>query len=144
MNRIQKIAWYQLVVIIAGLVITGAAVAVVVHTKGGEYVHFGLIPLLLLAFVHFDRVFFPLKAGQIAFDERDDMIRKKAVRVAYTVFWVAFILGCIVPYLILGPKSSISVGILPLMVFCAAIIIRIVWSVAVLVQYGRGGKDGQE
>jgi hypothetical protein len=140
MNRVQKIAWYQLIVIISGLVITGAVVAFVVHTKGSKYVHFGLMPLLLLAFVHFDRVFFPLKAGKIAFDERDDMIRKKAVTVAYTVFWVAFIFGCISPLLVLGPKASISVSVLPLMLFCAAIVIRIVWSVAVLIQYGRGGK----
>ncbi len=141
MNRLQKVAWYQLIVIFAVLGLTAITVAIVVHSKGYGHAHFGLATLILLAFVHFDRVFFPLKAGQIAFDERDDMIKKKAVTVAYTVFWVAFILGCIVPYFILGPMSSISVGVLPSMLFCAAIIIRIVWSVAILVQYGWGGKE---
>ncbi|UCE99944.1 MAG: hypothetical protein JSV82_02440, partial [Planctomycetota bacterium] len=142
MNRTQKIAWYQLIVIILGLGVTAVVVGAVVYTKGIECAHIGLIPLILLVFVHFDRVFFPIKAGQIVFDERDEVIAKRAVVTAYTVFWVAFILGGIVPLFVLGSKATISVGVLPCMVFCGAIIIRVVWSVAVIVQYGRGGKDG--
>ena len=143
MNRLQKLAWYQLIVIIVSLGLTAAAIGLVVHIKGIERGHIGLLPLLLLVFVHFDRGFFPVKAGEIVLDERDELFKRKAVTAAYSVFWVAFFLGCLVLYLILGPKATISVKVLLLMAFCGAIIVRIVWSVAIIVQYGRGGKDGQ-
>jgi hypothetical protein len=143
MNRLQKIAWYQLVVIVASLGLTAVVVGVIVHGKGTRYAHFGFLPLILLAFVHFDRLFFPIKAGEIVYDERDESIKKKAVTTAYTAFWVAFIFGCIIPWFILGPKGSVSVGVLPLMLFCAALVVRIVWSVAIIVQYGRGGNKGE-
>ena len=139
MNRIQKIAIYQLIVIFTAL---GAAVIVwmAVRNKDWEYAYFGLIPLILLVFVHFDRVFFPIKAGEIVYDERDEMVKKKAVVIAYTVFWIAFVFGCIIPLFILGPNTTIHISVLPWMVFCAAIIIRVVWSISILVQYGWGDK----
>lgn len=143
MNRLQKIAVYQLTVIFTALV-AAVIVWIAVRSKGWEYAYFGLIPLILLTFVRFDRMFFPIKAGEIVYDERDEMVKKKAVVTAYTVFWIAFVLGCIIPLFILGPNSTIHISVLPWMVFCAAVIVRVVWSIAILVQYGWGGKDGGE
>ena len=139
MNRLQKIAWYQLIVILTALGL-GGVVTLVVFNKGGEYSKLALLPLLVLAFVNFDRMFFPLKAGEIALDERDESIKKKAVTTAYTIFWFAFIAGCIVPFILLDGTGSVPIIVLPVMVLCAAVLVRLVWSVMVLIQYERGGK----
>ena len=140
MNRLQKIAWYQLAVILIVLALTATVVGGIAYRKGIENAHSGLVTLILLIFVHLDRMFFPVEAGKIIYDERDEMIKKKAVVTAYTVFWIAFILACIIPLFILGPNSTIHISVLPAMVFGAAILVRVVWSAAVLVQYGRGVK----
>ena len=112
MNRLQKIALYQLTVIFTAL---AAAVTVwmVICSKGWEYAYFGLIPLIILVLVRFGSMFFPIKAGEIVYDERDEIVRKKAVVTAYTVFWIAFVLGCIIPLFILGPNATIHISVLP-------------------------------
>jgi hypothetical protein len=143
MNRLQKIALYQLIVIFTAL---GVAVIVwvAVCDKGWEQVcFFGLIPLILLVFVHFDRMFFPIKAGEIVYDERDETIKKKAVVTVYTIFWIIFTFGCVIPLFVLGPNATIPIYVLPWMLVCAAIVVRVVWSIAILIQYGWGDKNGK-
>jgi membrane protein CcdC involved in cytochrome C biogenesis len=95
-----------------------------------------LIPLAPLVLVHFYRVFFPLKAGEIAFDERDEAIMNRATKISFVVFWYMFILSCIIPLVVIG-NGTIHVSYLGGMLFALALMLRIIWSVAVIVQYGR-------
>jgi len=137
MNRVLKYAWYQLIVIlIATLVMAATLGLAVVYWRGKEFS--ALIPLGLFALVHFYSLFFPLKAGEIAFDERDKEIKDRATRIAFTVLWYVFVLACLIPLLVIG-NGSIHVMYLGWLIFFAALILKITWSIAVIFQYGRGG-----
>jgi len=54
-----------------------------------------------------------------------------------------FALSCLIPILVIG-NGSIHVMYLGGVLLGAAILIRITWSIAVIVQYGREGKDGEK
>lgn len=139
MNRVLKYAWYQLIVILAAIVWAAVSGWIIVCYFGKNEFS-ALIPLAPLALVHFYRVFFPLKAGEIAFDERDEMIKNRATNICFVVFWYAVILCCLVPLLAIG-NGSIHVSYLGWLIFTTALLSRIAWSIAVIVQYGRSGND---
>jgi hypothetical protein len=141
-NRVLKYAWYQLIVIITATLVTAAAIGIITVYWGGKEFN-ALIPLGLFGLVHLYKVFFPLKAGEIAFDERDEKIINQATKVSFMVFWYAFVLSCLIPLLVIG-NGTIHVMYLGWAIFSAAIILRISWSVSVIVHYGGGGIDGQE
>jgi len=141
MNRVLKYAWYQLIVIIAATLFAASTLIIAaVYYQGKEFS--AIIPFCLFIFVHLYRVFFPLKARQIAFDERDEQIRNRATKISFIVFWYAFILICIIPILVIG-DGSIHVMYLGGALVGCAIFLRIIWSIAVIVQYGRGGKENE-
>lgn len=133
MNRLLRYAWYQLIVISAATLIT-AAVTISIAGFWPEKMVILAFPLLLFGFVHFYSIFFPLKAGEIAFDERDENIRNRATRISFTVFWYAFVLSCLIP-LILFFGSSVSTMYLGWVLFGAGVLLRVVWAIAVIVQY---------
>ena len=134
MNRLQKLAWYQLVFLVLWIAITASA-AVIIYYKNlnGELI---TIPLLLGIFIRFDRVFFPLKSGRIEYDERDEMIKQKAMNLAYGIFWYTFVFGSLITYFIIGPKNYMPTGVFVIMLLGGVILLRLVWSVAVIVLYG--------
>ena len=141
MNRVLKYAWYQLIVILVALAWAGVSVwAILRWWQGTEFSV--LIPLVPLALVHFYRIFFPLKAGEIAFDERDEAIMNRATKISFTVFWCMFILSCVIPLIIIG-NGSIHVMYLGLLLLAAGVVFRITWSIAVILQYGRTGSDNK-
>jgi len=87
-------------------------------------------------------VIFPLKPGEIDFDERDENIMNRATKISFVIFWYAFILICIIPILAIG-NGSIHVMYLGGALVGCGISLRLTWSIAVIVQYGRGGKGEQ-
>ena len=142
MNRVLKYAWYQLVVILAAM--AWAGVVVWVALMWWRHNEFSLlIPLAPLVLVHFYRVFYPLRAGEIAFDERDEAIMNRATKISFIVFWYLFILSCIIPVMVIG-NGTIHVMYLGWLLFALALVLRITWSVAVIAQYGRTRRDDAE
>ncbi len=81
---------------------------------------------------------------EISFDERDQLIHKKAVMVAYVVLWLYFVAACVIAWCIVGPHGSISVNVMPLTLLGGLVIFTFVQGLASMIQYGRGGKDGAE
>jgi len=141
MNRVLKYAWYQLIVMLTAMLYAGVSIWIIAtYWRGKEFS--ALIVLGPLALVHFFKVFFPLKAGEIEFDERDVAIKTGATQLSFVVFWYEFVLSCLIPILVIG-NGSIHVMYLGGLLLEALLIFRIIWSIAVIVQYGRGGKDGQ-
>jgi hypothetical protein len=139
MNRVLKYAWYQLIVIIAAIVFAGVSVWIIAtYWRGKEFSI--LIPLAPLVLVHLFKVFFPLKAGEIAFDERDEKIMSRATTISFMSIFYIFAAGCLLPVLIIG-NGSIHVMYLGWLFFAAAIAFRIIWSISVIVQYGRTSAD---
>ncbi len=139
MNRVLKYAWYQLIVIVAAMVFAGLSIWVIATWWPGREFSI-IIPLAPLALVHLFKVFFPLKAGEIAFDERDETIMSRATKISFMSIFYVFALGCLVPVLIIG-NGHIHVMYLGWLFFAAAILFRVFWSLAVIAQYGRSSSD---
>jgi len=84
----------------------------------------------------------PQGRNKVVSDERDKFIVKRAKSFAYTTFWIVFIVSSFAVHIFMGmgPKSSVPTITLPLMAFGGALFMKIVCSVAILVQYGRADK----
>lgn len=141
MNRVLKYAWYQLIVVLSGIVFAGIIIVIMATYWRGKEISAVIIfgPLVL---VHLFRVFFPLKPGEIAFDERDLAIKTHATQHSFIVFWYVFIISCIAPVLIIG-NGSIHVMYLGGLLLTAGLLFRITWSISVIIQYGHTSNDSQ-
>jgi len=142
MIRYQKLAWWNLIVIAATIIITTAAVAIEIRIRG--YSTMGIYFLAPLVLLRFNPFLFkkPQSEGGVVSDERDSFIIKRAVSFAYTTFWIVFIVSSFAVHLFMGmePKSSIPTITLPLMAVGGALFMKILCSAAILVQYGREPK----
>jgi hypothetical protein len=141
MNRIQKIAWYQLIVIAVVLTLTGIIVAVLTCKYGMPKARSGLGLLGLLGLLGFSHHLFRKKTDKIDLDERDLLIQRKATVIAYSGFWIVWVFGSMIAWGIIGPGNYVNVEILPLTVLAGGLIVVSVQSVAILIQYGRGGRE---
>lgn len=146
MNRYQKLAWFNLIVITATILITTTAVAIEIHLRG--YSTMGLYFVAPLVLLRLKPFLFkkPESRSGVVCDERDIFIVKRAVSFAYTIFWIVFFVSSFAVHIFMGmgPKSSVPTITLPLMAVGGALFMKILCSVAILVQYGWGGKDGQK
>ena len=79
---------------------------------------------------------------KVSFDERDQLIHRKSVMVAYVALWLYFVAACVITWCIVGPHGSISVNVMPLTLIGGLVIFTSVQGLASLIQYGRGGKNG--
>jgi len=79
---------------------------------------------------------------KVSFDERDQLIHRKSVMVAYVALWLYFVAACVITWCIVGPHGSISVNVMPLTLIGGLVIFTSVQGLASLIQYGRRGKDG--
>jgi hypothetical protein len=140
MNRYQKIALFNLIVITATTIITTTVIAIEFRIRG--YSTIGLWFIGILALLKFTPFMFkkPESRSGVVCDERDNLIRKRALSFAYTTFWIVFVLSSYLLFMIIGPKNFVPTMTLPLMAFGGALFMKIVCSVAILVQYGRGAK----
>ena len=137
MNRLQKIASYNLIVIAIVLIIVVLVVGLIYHSKGSQEARgaIGLAGLLGLSGVLFRK-----KRGETNFDERDQLILRKSTAVAYSVFWVAWIAASMTIWAVLRRRGTVRVDILPIMVLIGGLVVVTVQSVAILIQYGRTAK----
>jgi hypothetical protein len=141
MNRYQKLAWFNIIVITATIIITTAAVAIEFHIRGysttGFWFFVGSLSLLKFKPFLFKK---PQGSNKVVCDERDSFIIKRALSFAYTTFWWIFVLSCFLLFLIIGPRNSVPIITLPLMAIAGALFMQIMCSVAILIQYGCGNK----
>ena len=136
MNRLQKIAWYKIIVIAVAGILTICTVAALNHSYGASHARGGLGCLGLLGFLGLADRLFRKSSNKTDFDERDLSIQRKATVIAYSVFWVLWVVGSMMLWVIKKPGGSITVEVLPLMVLAGMIIVTLVQSVAILIQYG--------
>ena len=142
MNRYQKLAWFNIIVITATIVITTAGIAIEIRWRG--YSTIAPCFFLILILLRLNPFLFKKPKGQnmVVSDERDSFIIKRAVSFAYTTFWIVFIVSSFAVHIFkgMGPKSSVPTISLPLMAVGGGLLMKILSSVAILVQYGRRGK----
>ena len=145
MNRYQKLAWFNLIVITVFIIVTTTVITIELQMRG--YSTTGLWCVGILALLRLNPFLFKKPQGQnkVVSDERDKFIIKRAVSFAYTTFWIVFFVSSFALHIFMGmgPKSSVPTITLPLMACGGAVFIKIVSSVAILVQYGRGGEKNE-
>jgi len=142
MNKTQKGAWCGLVLVVFLLMIP--AIDIIDKSLGSLLTHLigysvGL-PLLILVIYLIRKI--DTQPG-VNFDERDQLIIKKAVITALAVVAIALIAWYILTLFSLGETGLISVSKLPVVVYAAFILFIFICSSAVLIQYGQKGKENE-
>ena len=139
MNRAQKTARTNLILILP----SAAAIIVLWAIELGPIAFWLLV--MLMAIVN-SRNYYEKKSQKdiTTFDERDEFITRKASVIAYKVLWAFFGCACLTAWILTGPEGKISVYWLFAGLFGGSVILSLVFSIAILIFYGRGDKDGQE
>jgi hypothetical protein len=75
-------------------------------------------------------------------DERDELIKKRAVRISFISAWLLLASANLIAAMILGQDGSIPVYLLSLINVTVFLMALLIYSVVILFQYGWGGKDG--
>jgi uncharacterized membrane protein len=133
MNASQKFAWYTLAVV----ALTVVSVLLLIPLLGpGAQGAFGLLGLL-----GFTPLFFRRRGDEVVQDERDVQIRQRSLTIAYSVFWVLFVLGSMTAPAVYGWSGSVPVSMVLGAVWCGLIVVQGVMALAILIQYRWGGSD---
>ena len=135
MNINEKRAWFILMVFGASLILY-----LVLMAWLGPYPALGAFGLSGLG------GFAPLigyrdrKLGKVDCDERDNQIGKTAAGAAFSIFWLIFVAGMMLPFFILGPDETITVRTTtyPMLLGAAGIIVFSIHSIVTIVMYRRG------
>jgi len=145
MNRTQKGAWFTLGVAVLILVF-GAIVFVAMFAPGSRMAGIGLVKVwiwLILVFLAGGAALVHWKRGSanVDFDERDNSIKKNAVLAAFVSLWILLFAAGIIPSFVAGDTGSIQVCLLPIVNIGVFLVVMLIYSVAILIQYGGGGQD---
>ncbi len=131
MNRAQKTARINLILILPGL-------AVIIVLWAIELCPIALWLLVMLMAIVNSRNYYENKSQKdiTTFDERDQFITRKASVVAYKVLWAFFGWACLMAWFLTGPEGKISVYWLLAGLFGGSVVFNLVFSIAILIQYG--------
>ena len=138
MNRWQKEARFTLIVTGLALALSLTAVGVLRFvfdfTWRSATAGFAFIGLMGLSRV--DPSMFRIKSKKPPLDERDLLIKRKAMVSAYWGFWPIFVLMAMAPFFVYGPKGTVGVWYLAWMVFVGMFVVITLYSIAILNEYG--------
>ena len=98
MNRLQKMAWYNLIVVASVLMITAGVIVVLSWKFGWPRARAGLGFMGLFGLCGLSAVLFRRKKGEVDFDERES----KFVGIN---FWLLWVLGRMAVWAIIGLKA---------------------------------------
>jgi len=129
MSAMQKVAWFNLAVVLLSL----GAVLSLLPIVGTQRAQAGLA---ILGLFGLNPLFLRRKRGRAVFDERDTLIQRRSVIVAYTIFWVAMFGVSGLAALVYGLDGSVPVEVILVFPAYAAMVLLAAMSVATLVQYG--------
>ncbi len=148
MNRTQKIALLCIVIMLLSLAVLAYMViqiAVLKKLPEGYVGRFGpLIILFAAMFLFLVWICKRQSPREVNEDERDKLIENRAAMAALVSVLIVLPAVSVMPRLILGEDVCIPAWSLPLINFVALPIIMIVYSTAILIQFGRRCKDGNK
>ena len=144
MNKTQKSALFVLVITIV-LLVFSITLSIVWFSNVSSvrqiplflfFLTFGLMGLSI--------IFLKKKQSpsEVDYDERDVTIKRKAIVASYVTLWLLVLIVFTAPASIIGAQEFIPVIFLPIAPFPMFIIVMLVYSLTILIQYGRRGKDG--
>ena len=142
MNKTQKSAWFGLVVTLTFLLFCLFLFIELTILKKmfffmnllGATLLFGL----MVAWVIFIRK--KQSPTEVETDERDKLIQTRAIVASFISVGILIALTCLILRFIVGISGTTAVWELTLINFLIFEVVLLVYSVAILVQYGRGGK----
>jgi hypothetical protein len=79
--------------------------------------------------------------SEVDYDERDVTIKRKAVVASYVTLWLLVLIVFTAPAAIIGEQGSVPVIFLPIAPFPMFIIVMLVYSLVILIQYGWRNKN---
>ena len=141
MNRTQRRALFTLSISITliafGLIVFNSMFAPGDSTAGVSLVKVWIWVILAVSaggavFVHLKR-----RTPEVDNDERDRYIKKNAILVSFISLWILLFAASLIPGFVTGDMGSIPVDLLPIINMGVFLIAMLVYSVAVLFQYGR-------
>ncbi len=143
MNRIQKISLYLVISITVAAILFASALVVR---------HFGAVSpkpfFYAAAVVMAIGVFFVFRTkpdqGPVVQDERDKLIEKNAQLAGFGAVYLLVIIASFVPIAIFGEQGSLPANWCPALLVGAVFCQAYAQSWAILIQYGRGSKNGAE
>jgi len=138
MNRWQKEARFTLFIMGLALALSLIAVGVlrfVFDFKWNNAIA-GFAFMALMGLSRVDPSMFRIKRKKPPLDERDLLIKGKAMIAAYWGFWPIFVLMAMAPIFVLGPDGKVSVIYLFGMVFAGMFVVMTLYSIAILNEYG--------
>jgi threonine/homoserine/homoserine lactone efflux protein len=143
MNRTQKVAWFNLVGILVLLAISiYTAIALFVLRKP-PVVFSSIWPIAVLYLLIPISIIFVRKKQspkEVDADERDNLIKRRAVVVSFVSVWILLFAASIIPQLIVGQEGLVPAWLLPIINLGVLFGAMLVYCAAVIVQYGWGGK----
>lgn len=143
MNRVQKVAWLLVIAISVAVLLAGGAVGILYVKVGMPKALAGLSFIAIAGLGGLGPLIFRKDKGKVTCDERDRLINRRAALAGFGAAYLVVGLACMVPFSVLGPDRAISVNWLPMIFMGAGISHFFVHSVAILIQYGWGGKENE-
>ena len=141
MNRLQKMAWFNLKVLLIATPISLIIFAASAFDKNMYLALTGVLTLGLAGIIiGFAKIFVRKEDDKIDFDERDVLVVKKAVYIAYCSLLFIFIALCTIPVFVLGSKNSIPTFALPIILIVVLTIVKFIELGAILILYSRANK----
>jgi hypothetical protein len=147
MNRVQKKAVVRLTVVVVLVAISAVILLLnrqlpildVLGSLGFGWIIF--IPALIgpPPFIPFR------KKGPVVFDERDSRIVQRATEEAFGAFWYVFPVICMFLYLYISASGGkVNAAVLTIMAGGGEILVTLVQSISILVQYQQGNSNGDK
>lgn len=143
MNKTQKGAWFTLVGTILVFTITFYVIFRIAIQKGPPEPFWPYLFILIFLLYIVTGIFFLLRKqspNEPDYDERDNRIKQKAWIAAFISVGPLFLAASVIPQLFVGLDGTIPVWLLPIVTVSLLYPVLLVYSIAVLVQYGWGGK----
>ena len=136
MNKYQKMARFTLIMLALALGLSITAVLVLRFAVGMSWQRSmaGFAFIGIMGFSSIRPSFF--KKDKRDLDERDLLIKQKAMIAAYWSFWPLFVLSAMMPMFVFGPKGVVSVQYLCWMVFGGMYWVFLIYSLTILNEYG--------
>lgn len=135
MSALQKFAWFNLAVIALTLLVVFSLLPFLGHRAMGGLGCLGLmgfVPLVLRK-----------RPGRVVADERDLQIQWRSWIVAYALFWVVFVvIAVFASAAVYGEDGAVPVSVVQLSVAWSFMFVYAVASIAILLQYSGGARDG--
>ena len=136
MNKYQKDARFTLIMLALALGLSITAMLVLRFAVGMSWrtSMAGFAFIGIMGFSSIRPSFF--KKDKRDLDERDLLIKQKAMIAAYWSFWPLFVLAAMAPLYVYGPNGAVSVLYLIWMVFGGMYWVFLIYSIAILNEYG--------